>query len=98
VFASPGNGFPFAAIEAMACDTPVVAARTPTTSEILEGAAVLVDAAPTTDVADAAAALATKDAPRTLVVAAGRARANDFSLGGRGPELVSLLHRALASR
>jgi glycosyltransferase involved in cell wall biosynthesis len=98
VFASPGDGFPFAALEALARDTPVVASRTPTTTEILEGAVVLVESVAAGDIADAAVALATNDARRGLAIAAGRARAGDFSCQRRAPELVSVLRRALASR
>jgi glycosyltransferase involved in cell wall biosynthesis len=82
----------------LARDTPVVASRTPTTTEILEGAVVLVESVAAGDIADAAVALATNDARRGLAIAAGRARAGDFSCQRRAPELVSVLRRALASR
>ena len=98
VFASPGDGFPYAALEAFASGTPVVASRTPTTTELLEGAAVLVETRATTDLADAAAALMENGAHHGLVVAAGRARVGDFSCERRAPELISLLRRARSSR
>ncbi|HUD69137.1 MAG TPA: glycosyltransferase [Acidimicrobiales bacterium] len=98
VFASADDGFPFAALEALARDTPVVVPRSPTTTEILEGAVSLVDAHTASDLADAAVALATSDAHRGLAVAAGRARAGDFSCHGRATELVTVLRRARAAR
>lgn len=98
VFASTEDGFPFAALEALASGTPVVVPRTPTTTEILEGAVSLVDPHVASDLADAAVALATNDALRCLAVAAGQARAGDFSCHRRAPELVSVLRRARVAR
>jgi glycosyltransferase involved in cell wall biosynthesis len=98
VFASPGDGFPFRALEAMARDTPVITARTTSTSEVLEGAVVMLDAPVARDLAEAAVTLAANDAHRLLAIAAGRARAHDFGAQQRAPELVSLLRSALWSR
>lgn len=53
VFASPRDGFPFCELLAMTSDTPVVASRSDTTAEILEGAIVLVDPGRPTEIADA---------------------------------------------
>ena len=98
VFPSPGDGFHFGALKALAADVPVVASRTYTTTEILEGAVTLVDSIAAADIADAAVALATNGAQRGLALAAGRARAGDFVCQLRAPDLLAVLRRALAAR
>jgi Glycosyl transferases group 1 len=91
VLATPGDGFPQLALEALAAGTAVVVARTPTTTELLEGAATLVDADSTQDAVDAAMELCANDAARAIAVAAGRARADDFTWARRATALVSVV-------
>lgn len=96
VLATPGDGFPQVAFEALAAGTAVVVARTPTTTELLEGAATLVDADSTQDAVDAAMELCANDAARAIAVAAGRARADDFTWARRASALVSVVRRSVA--
>jgi Glycosyl transferases group 1 len=95
VFATADEGFPLSAFESLVAGTAVVATRTPTTTELLEGAATLVDAGSTQDFVDAAMELCTNDDARAIAVAAGRARAEDFTWAHRAPELVGVVRRSL---
>jgi len=95
VVASPDDAFPLVALEAIAAGHAVVAARTPATTELLEGAAALVDGNATQEFVEAAMALGASDAARTIGEAAGRARAQDFTWGSRSEELRVLVRRAL---
>ncbi|HEV3328514.1 MAG TPA: glycosyltransferase [Acidimicrobiales bacterium] len=95
VLATPDDGFPLVAFEALAAGTAVVVTRTPTTTELLEGAATLVDADSTQDVVDAAMELCANDAARAIAVAAGRARADDFSWARRATALVGVVRRSV---
>jgi Glycosyl transferases group 1 len=97
VVATPNGGFPLSAFESLAAGTAVVATRTPTTTELLEGAATLVDAGSTQDFVDAAMELCTNDDARAISVAAGRARAEDFTWARRGAELVDVVRRSLVA-
>lgn len=98
VLAAPDATFPLAAFESLVAGVPVVAARTPTTTELLQGSAVLVDAAATQEFVDAAMELCGNDAARAVVVAAGRARADDFSWARRTDALVRIVRRAAQRR
>jgi Glycosyl transferases group 1 len=98
VLASPSAVFPIGALEAMAAGTAVVATRSPTTTELLEGAARLVDAGTPKELADAAMELHTNQAARAIAVAAGRARAGDFTWASRSGDLLDLVRRSLAVR
>ena len=96
VLASPDERFPLAALEALASGAAVVVTRTPTTTELLEGAATLVDGS-TQDVVDATMELCANDAARAIAVAAGRARADDYTWARRASELVAVVRRSLAA-
>ena len=95
VLATPGDGFPQVALEALASGIAAVVARTPTTTELLEGAATLVDGDSTKEVVDAAMELCANDAARVIAVAAGRARADDFTWARRATELVDVVRRSV---
>jgi Glycosyl transferases group 1 len=97
VLATANGGFPLSAFESLAAGTAVVAARTPTTTQLLEGAATLVDAGSTQDFVEAAMELCTNDDARTIAVAAGRARAEDFTWARRAAELVGVVRRSLVA-
>ncbi len=96
VLATPDETFPLVAFETLAAGTALVVTRTPTTTELLEGAATLVDAGSTQDVVDAAMELCANDAARAIAVAAGRARAEDFTWARRASALVDVVRRSLA--
>jgi Glycosyl transferases group 1 len=97
VLASPDDAFPLSALEAVVAGTPVVAARSSTTTELLEGAATLVDPSSLQDMADAAIDLASNGGARGIAIAAGRARAADYSWDRRSAALNVVLRRALAA-
>jgi glycosyltransferase involved in cell wall biosynthesis len=82
----------------LAAGVPLVAVRTPTTTELLEGAAALVDPRATDDVVDAVLAFTRDGASRSIAVAAGRTRASDFSWSRRASEVTHLVRRAAARR
>ncbi|HEV3213953.1 MAG TPA: hypothetical protein VGZ03_11225 [Acidimicrobiales bacterium] len=95
VLASPSSTFPIGALEALTAGIAVVAARSPTTTELLEGAATLVDAAATQEFVDAAMGLCANEHARAIALAAGAARAADFTWGARADDLVAVVRRAL---
>jgi glycosyltransferase involved in cell wall biosynthesis len=98
VLASPGEGFPFGALRLLAAGVPLVAARTPTTTELLEGAAELVDPRATDDVVDSVLGFTRDDTSRSIAVAAGRTRASDFSWSRRAGDVTHLVRRAAQRR
>jgi Glycosyl transferases group 1 len=98
VLASPSDGFPLVALEAQAAGVALVAARSPTTTELLEGAAALVDTDATQDFVEAAMELCGNDAARAIAVAAGRARADDFTWARRSGEMQAVVWRSLTAK
>jgi glycosyltransferase involved in cell wall biosynthesis len=94
VVATPSEGFPYEAMRAFALGIPVVAARTATTTELLEGAATLVDPLATDEFVAATLEHVGDDAARSVSVAAGRARASDYSWDRRASDIVQVLSRA----
>jgi glycosyltransferase involved in cell wall biosynthesis len=98
VVATPEVGFPYQAMRALALGIPVVAARTETTTELLEGAATLVDPLATEEFVAAALELVGDDSARSVTVTAGLARASDYSWERRAGEIVQLLRRSCASQ
>ena len=98
VVASPEAGFPTEAIEALSAGTPVVMATSPTAISLLGGAVQLVDDGVVAELAEAAIELATNEAARAVAVAAGRARALDFSWERRASDLMAAYRRALHPR
>jgi hypothetical protein len=97
VLASPSDAFPLAALEAMAGGIAVVAARSPTTTELLDGAATLVDAGATRDLVEVAMGLHVNEQTRVIARAAGRARAEDFTWVRRSGDLQAVVRRSLAA-
>jgi hypothetical protein len=98
VLASPGEGFPFGALRLLAAGVPLVAIRTPTTTELFEGAAELVDPHATDEIVDAALSITRDESSRSIAVAAGRIRAGDFSWSRRASDMADLVRRAAAKR
>jgi glycosyltransferase involved in cell wall biosynthesis len=97
VVSTPEVGFPHQAVRALALGIPVVAARTETTTELLEGAATLVDPLATEEFVAAALEFVGDEVVRSVSVAAGRARARDYSWERRAGDIVQLLRRSCAS-
>ncbi len=77
VHLSDGARFPSFALAALAAGVPTVARATPSTRELLEGAAILVES--NDELVDAVAQIWDNEARRAIVVAAGVARARDFA-------------------
>ena len=77
VHLSDGARFPSFALAALAAGVPTVARATPSTRELLEGAAVLVDG--DDELVGAVAEAWDSEARRAILVAAGLARARDFA-------------------
>ena len=73
------EGFGFPPLQAMAAGVPVVTTRAGSLSEVVGGAALLVDPGQVIDLAEALEIAVFDDAQRTVLVAAGKARAADFS-------------------
>ena len=98
VVVSPDEGFPAAALEAMAQGRPVVTRRNPTTGALLGGAARFVDDATAEEFTDAAVGLVASEQERAICVTAGRARASDFDARRRAADLAALYARARLAR
>jgi hypothetical protein len=97
VLASPSDAFPLAALEAMAGGIAVVAARSPTTTELLDGAATLVDGGATRDLVEVAMGMHVNEQARGIARAAGSARAADFTWARRSGALQAVVRRTLAA-
>lgn len=93
VFPSRGEGFGFPPLEAMACGTPVIAARSGSLPEVLGDAAALVDP---DDVDGLAATLETVLANPEQWRARGLARAAEFSWARCAEETVAVYRSAIA--
>lgn len=98
VVATPDDAFPLTALEAIAAGTAVVVARSPATTELLEGAATLVDGSATQDFVEVAMELHANEAARAIAVAACRARAEDFTWARRSHDLREIVRRSLSRR
>lgn len=92
VYPSLYEGFGVPIVEAMACGTPVVTSRGGATEEVAGGAAVLVDPL---DPSSIAAGIDEATRRRDELVAAGRARASEFTWR-RSADLVEALWRELS--
>lgn len=87
VFPTLAEGFGLPVIEAMALDTPVIASERGALAEVAGRAALLVDPLDTQAISAAVARLDGDDGLCAMLVAAGRARVQDFSLVAFGSRL-----------
>ncbi len=92
------EGFGLPPLEAMALDTPVVAARAGAVPEIVGGAAILVEPGDVDGLAAALHDVLSDEARRAELVAAGRLRAADFDWGDCAAGLTALYRRAASDR
>jgi glycosyltransferase involved in cell wall biosynthesis len=79
VYPSRYEGFGLPPLEAMACGAPVIASRIPSITEVVEGAACLVEAGSVDALAHGIAELLTNEGERQRLSSAGMIRAADFS-------------------
>ncbi len=97
VYPSIWEGFGLPVLEAMACGTPVVAARVSSLPEVVGEAGMLIeDPLDAEALASALRRLATDDAERARLSAEGLRRAALFSLEAVTPRLVALYRQLLA--
>lgn len=92
---SLAEGFGLPVAEAMALGVPVITSREGALAEIAGGAALLVDPLDVRDIAGAIAALASDDALRRRLAAAGTERARAFTLEAHGRRLGAVYDRVL---
>ena len=92
------EGFGFPPLQAMAAGVPVVTSRAGSLTEIVGGAALLVDAGQSADLAEALEVAVFDEAQRTVLVAAGKARAADFSWERTAEGLSELYFQIAGSR
>jgi glycosyltransferase involved in cell wall biosynthesis len=95
VYPSLYEGFGLPVVEAMACGTPVLTSRSSSLAEIAAGAALLVDPADETALAEGLRALAQDAELRGRLAASGLARAREFSWQRTGTETVAAYRAAL---
>lgn len=95
VFPSRYEGFGLPVLEAMACGTPVVAAETSSISEIVGGAAFLVDPGDARHLAGSILAVLVQEELAQDLRQKGLARAREFSWARAAAETVSVYRRAL---
>jgi glycosyltransferase involved in cell wall biosynthesis len=98
VQSSSSETFGRTVIEAMACGTPVLAARAGATPEILAGAGRYYEAQDVADCAAEIGAILTNGALRKDLSAAGIERAKAFSYEGEIDQLIAIFHRVGASQ
>jgi len=90
VFPSLHEGFGLVPLEAMACGTPVVAARVGALQEMVGDAAILLDAPDAGMLAEAIGQLLGDEARRQQLIAAGLARSERFSRVGAARKTLAL--------
>lgn len=90
------EGFGIPVIEAMACGVPVVAADACSLPEVAGGAALLVDPAAPESIADGLRRACAPGAERARLIAAGRARAAEFTWDRSAAAHVRVYREALA--
>jgi glycosyltransferase involved in cell wall biosynthesis len=93
VQSSAAETFGRTVIEAMACGTPVLAARAAATPEILADAGRYYEAASAEECAGGILAILQNDGLRQDLIARGLSRAQDFSYDDEVGKLIALLHR-----
>jgi glycosyltransferase involved in cell wall biosynthesis len=91
------EGFGFPPLQAMAAGVPVVSTRAGSLTEVLGGAALLVDPGQVDDLAGCLEVAAFDEAQRSVLVAAGSARTGDFSWERTAEGLVALYQRLVAA-
>ena len=87
------EGFGFPPLQAMAVGTPVVTTRAGSLTEVVGGAALIVDPGAIEDLASALGVAVFDEAQRSVLIAAGRVRAADFSWDRMADELTELYRR-----
>jgi glycosyltransferase involved in cell wall biosynthesis len=90
-YPSLSEGFGFPPLEAMACDTPVVAANAGAVPEVVRDAALLVDPRSPAALAEALRSAIEDERVRAGLRSRGRARALEFSWSGVGARALDLL-------
>ncbi|MEN8150296.1 MAG: glycosyltransferase, partial [Planctomycetota bacterium] len=90
-YPSLSEGFGFPPLEAMACGTPVVAARAGAVPEVVRDAALLVDPASPAALAEALRSAIEDEAVRNDLTLRGHERVGDFRWTGVASEAIRLL-------
>ena len=100
LFVNPSlwESFSFQTLEAMACGTPVIASNRMAIPEIAGDAAVLVDAADASAIADAITRLAADAKGRAALRERGRRRAGEFSWQATADQTMAVYRRVFAAR
>jgi glycosyltransferase involved in cell wall biosynthesis len=96
VFPSLYEGFGLPALEAMACGTPVIASNTTGLAEAVGDAGVTVDPRSAEELTDAMRRVLDDDALRERLIAAGLARAAEFTWGRMARSTAAVYRDALA--
>jgi glycosyltransferase involved in cell wall biosynthesis len=91
------EGFGFPPLSAMAAGVPVVATKAGSLDEILGGAALMVRVGDTEALSEALAIAATDEAQRSILIAAGTARTQDFSWDLTAASMEQLYRRVASS-
>lgn len=97
VYPSLYEGFGLPPLEAMSCDTPVVAANTSCIPEVVQEAALLFDPHSTDSMADALNCVIENDALRESLIAKGRQRCQAFSWSRAAGQTFEVYRTALAA-
>ncbi len=97
VYPSQYEGFGLPPLEAMACGVPVITSNTSSLPEVVGEAGIMVDPADVEALAEAMMAVATNEARRVWLSAAGRERALRFGWPAAAAEAVAGYRRALAA-